>query len=154
MISFCWFYKLHNTIPLRLYVTPINCTNWKNVLVTDPVSFKTISFIDLFWRKNYKERKSHVKVLLESRLLRIVQGNNSHGSFKVIRAFLHANLASIVRPDTSRRQRRRLPPCPLVIALVPLKCCSRYLQCPHIGCPLPRRICIGALALSRTIHAR
>ena len=36
-----------------------------------------------------------------------------------------------VRPDTSRRQRRQLPPCPLVIALVPLKCSSRNLQFPH-----------------------
>ena len=34
--------------------------------------------------------------------------------------------------DTSRRQRIRLPPCPLVIALVPLKCSSRNLQFPHI----------------------
>ena len=35
------------------------------------------------------------------------------------------------RPDTSRRQRRQLPPCPLVIAFVPLKCSSRNLQFPH-----------------------
>ena len=35
------------------------------------------------------------------------------------------------RPDTSRRQRRRLPPLPLAIALVPLKCSSRNLQFPH-----------------------
>ena len=35
------------------------------------------------------------------------------------------------RPDTSRRQRRRLPPCPLVIALVPLKCSSTILQFHH-----------------------
>ena len=39
------------------------------------------------------------------------------------------------RPDTSRRQwrrLRRLPPCtPLVIALVPLKCSSRCLPFPH-----------------------
>ena len=35
------------------------------------------------------------------------------------------------RPDTSRRQRRRLPPLPVAIALVPLKCSSRNLQFPH-----------------------
>ena len=35
------------------------------------------------------------------------------------------------RPDTSRRQRRRLPPSPLAIALVPLKGSSRNLQFPH-----------------------
>ena len=39
--------------------------------------------------------------------------------------------SSICRPDTSRRQRRRLPACSLVIALVPLKWSSRYLQFPH-----------------------
>ena len=33
--------------------------------------------------------------------------------------------------DTSRRQQRRLPPWPLVIALLPLKCSSRNLQFPH-----------------------
>ena len=33
--------------------------------------------------------------------------------------------------DTSWRQRKWLPPCPLVIALVPLKCSSRELQFPH-----------------------
>ena len=40
-------------------------------------------------------------------------------------------LKSISRPDTSRRQRRQLPPLPLVIALVPLKCSSGNLQFPH-----------------------
>ena len=35
------------------------------------------------------------------------------------------------RPDTSRRQRRRLPPCPLVIALVPSKWSSTNLQFHH-----------------------
>ena len=35
-----------------------------------------------------------------------------------------------IRPDTSRRKRRRLPPCPLVIiALVPLKCSANKI--PH-----------------------
>ena len=57
-----------------------------------------------------------------------------------------------IRPDTSRRQRRQLPPLPLVIALVPVKCHSRNLQSPHIGCPLPRRKCLGPLALSKTKH--
>ena len=33
------------------------------------------------------------------------------------------------RPDTSRRQRRQLPPCPLMlVASVPFKCSSRSLQ--------------------------
>ena len=41
-------------------------------------------------------------------------------------------LYNFMRPCTSRR---RLPPCPL-IALVPLKCSSRILQFPHIGCSL------------------
>ena len=36
-----------------------------------------------------------------------------------------------VRPNTSRRQWRRLPPCTLVIALVPLTCSSRNLQFSH-----------------------
>ena len=59
------------------------------------------------------------------------------------------------RPDTSlsRRQRRRLPLCPLVIALVPLKCYSRKLIYNFfIGCPSPRRKCRGALAHSKTNH--
>ena len=38
---------------------------------------------------------------------------------------------TLARPDTSQRQRRRLPPLPLVIALVPLKCYSRNSQFPH-----------------------
>ena len=45
------------------------------------------------------------------------------------------------RPDTSRRRRRRLPPCPLAIAFIPLKCSSRKLQ---IGCPFIRNY-FGAL---------
>ena len=40
-------------------------------------------------------------------------------------------LYNLSRPDTSQRQRRWLPPLPLVIALVPLKCSSRILQFPH-----------------------
>ena len=35
------------------------------------------------------------------------------------------------RSDTSYRQRRWLPPCPLIIALVPFKCFSRNFQFPH-----------------------
>ena len=44
---------------------------------------------------------------------------------------------------------RRLPPRPLVIALVPLKCYTvEMLQYNFlIGCPLPRRNCLGALTL-------
>ena len=34
----------------------------------------------------------------------------------------------LCRPATSRRQQRRLPPCPMVVALVPLKCSRRNLQ--------------------------
>ena len=42
----------------------------------------------------------------------------------------------------------KLPLCPLVIALVPLKCSRRNLKLPHKskGCPLPRRKCLGVLA--------
>ena len=46
-------------------------------------------------------------------------------------------------PDTSRRQRRQLPPCPLVIALVPLKCTVEIYNF-LIGCPLPTRKSLGA----------
>ena len=52
------------------------------------------------------------------------------------------------RPDTSQRYCRRLPRCPLVFALMPFKCSSRNL----IGCPLLRRKCLGALALSKAKH--
>ena len=61
------------------------------------------------------------------------------------------------RPDTSRRQRRRLgqrrrlPPCPLVTSLVPFKGSSTNLKCHH-RVPLPRRKCLRALALSKTKH--
>ena len=54
-------------------------------------------------------------------------------------------------PDTSQRQQRWLLSCPLVIALVPLKCSRRNLQFPH-RLPLPRRKCLGVLALSNTKH--
>ena len=37
----------------------------------------------------------------------------------------------VCRPDTSWRQQRRLPPCPLVNALVPLKSSSRNVQFSH-----------------------
>ena len=53
--------------------------------------------------------------------------------------------ASDSRPDNSQRQQRQLPPCPLVIALMPLKCYSIHVQF-LIGCPLPWRKCLGALA--------
>ena len=55
------------------------------------------------------------------------------------------------RPDTSRRQQRRLPPLPLVIALVPLKC-SIEIYNFLMGCPLPKRKCLGALTLSIKKH--
>ena len=42
--------------------------------------------------------------------------------------------------------------CPLVIALVPLKCYTVKIYNFLIGCPLPRRKCLGALALSKTKH--
>ena len=53
----------------------------------------------------------------------------------------------IMQVDTSRRQRKRLLPCPIVIALVPLKFPSS-----RIGYHLPRRKCLGALALSKKKH--
>ena len=62
----------------------------------------------------------------------------------------------IHRPDASQRQQRRLPPCPLVIALVPLKCYSRNLQFPrrvpfHIY--ISRRKCLScAFACSKIKH--
>ena len=44
------------------------------------------------------------------------------------------------RNDTSRRQRRRVPPCPLLIVLVLLKCSKvGILQFPHRVPHLPRR---------------
>ena len=55
------------------------------------------------------------------------------------------------RPDISWRHWRRLPPCPLVIALVPLKCSSKIYNF-LIGCPFPRRICLGALALKNEAY--
>jgi hypothetical protein len=45
---------------------------------------------------------------------------------------------------------QRLPPLPLAIALVPLNCSSRNLH--RIGCPLPKKKSLGALALSKTKH--
>ena len=46
------------------------------------------------------------------------------------------------RPDTSRRQRRRLPPCPLVTALVPLKCSSVQICKTHHRVPFTQCACI------------
>ena len=43
----------------------------------------------------------------------------------------------------------RLSPCPLVITSVTLKD-SRNLQFSHLGCPLPRRKCLSALALFKS----
>ena len=40
-------------------------------------------------------------------------------------------LFSLRRPDASRRQRRRLPSCPAVIALVSLNCSGRNVYDPH-----------------------
>ena len=52
------------------------------------------------------------------------------------------------RPDTSQRQRRQLPSCPMVNAF-PVE----NVQFPHRGRgPLPRRKCLGASALSKTKH--
>ena len=48
----------------------------------------------------------------------------------------------------SWRQRRRSPPCPLVIALVPLNRSGRNLQCPH-RVPFTKEKTLGALALSK-----
>ena len=54
--------------------------------------------------------------------------------------------------QTSQRQQRQLPPCPLVIALVPLKRLQNCLYNFLIGCPLPKRECLGALALSNKAY--
>ena len=43
----------------------------------------------------------------------------------------HFITSPLYRPDISRTQWRRLPPLPLAIALVPLKCSYRNLQFPH-----------------------
>ena len=53
------------------------------------------------------------------------------------------------RPDTSQRQLRRLPSCPLVIALVPL--IYNFL----LGCALPKRkgLLVSLLFQKRSIHA-
>ena len=45
------------------------------------------------------------------------------------RAFWLGNASS--RPDTARRQHWQLPPCPLVIALVTLKCSDRIVRFPQ-----------------------
>ena len=55
------------------------------------------------------------------------------------------------RPDTSRRQRRRLPPCPWSLPWCPWNAPVEIYNF-LIGCPLPRRKCLGALALSKTKH--
>ena len=41
--------------------------------------------------------------------------------------------ATCVRPNTSQRQERWLPLCPLIIAHVPFKWTSRNLKCPQRG---------------------
>ena len=58
---------------------------------------------------------------------------NMQNSLIMITPFPFFSLGSqtICRPDTSRRQQRRLLPCPLVIALVPLKFSSRNIQFPN-----------------------
>ena len=58
----------------------------------------------------------------------------------------------IKSPGLILRQQRRLPPCPLVIDLVPLKCSMVEIYNFFIGCPLPRRKCLGAHALSEIKH--
>ena len=56
-----------------------------------------------------------------------------------------------MRPDTSRRQQRHLPPCPPPWSLpwcpwnAPVRSYNFL-----IGCPSPRRKCLGALTLSKT----
>ena len=56
------------------------------------------------------------------------------------------------RSDTARRQWKRMPPWPLVNALVPLKRSFRLVYNFLRGCPLPWIKCLGALALSKTKH--
>ena len=48
-----------------------------------------------------------------------------------IYTFISTLSSSSSRPDTSQRQLRWLPPCTLVVALVPSKCPSRNLQFPQ-----------------------
>ena len=50
------------------------------------------------------------------------------------------------RSDISQRRLWQLPPCPLVIALVPLKCSKRNVQYPHRG-NYSEEKCLGALEM-------
>ena len=52
---------------------------------------------------------------------------------------------------TTWRQQRRLPPWPWSLPWCPWNANSRILQYPN-RCPLPRRKCLGVLALSKTKH--
>ena len=58
---------------------------------------------------------------------------------------------SLGRPDTSRRQRRRLPPLPLPLPWCPWNAPAKMYNF-LIGCPLPKRKCLGAPAPSKTKH--
>ena len=73
----------------------------------------------------------------------------------------------VCRPDTSQRQQRRLPPYPLDIALVPLKCSCRNLSFPQRvpfieekipwwPCPFKikayRKVCISIIILPPRWH--
>ena len=73
----------------------------------------------------------HCRPCFRSAFMQVLSGlcTLGKGSFLCLKKISHFgscyHFGKIPRPDTSRRQRRRLPPCPLVIALVPLKCSSR-----------------------------
>ena len=60
-----------------------------------------------------------------------VEKSQSNSQNKSLPCCVVNKLGYVYRPDTSQRQRRRFPPLPLAIALVPLKCSSRNLQFPH-----------------------
>ena len=72
---------------------------------------------------------------------------------------IHASWSQIcyqipfIRPRRQQHEQRWLPPspCPLIIALVPLKCSGRNLQFPH-RVPFGKEKRVGALALSKTKH--
>ena len=80
------------------------------------------------WACNYQETQGNPLLLVISKTGFFDVHYTSKGTYGFT---THLKDAAIIRPDTSHRQRRRLPPCPLSIALVPLKCSSINLQFPH-----------------------
>ena len=56
------------------------------------------------------------------------------------------------RPDTSQRHKGDCLYAPLVIALMPLKCCTVEIKKFHHRVPINKRKCLSALARSKTKH--